>query len=168
MIFDIFGQRNTRNKIKALESRVFDLEKKLNHLKATFTMNLIRVKNNDLIGDKTIMELEPYIDISAFKAYEYCLDENKQYFIIDVERPDYERPVNFKNITFIPLTELEKNISKIPTRTSPLFVISEDGIKSIHACEILSKKEFYNCYNISGGYEKWPKPKVEGLDQELK
>ena len=36
------------------------------------------------------------------------------------------------------------------------MIISENGLRSIQACEMLVKKGFFNINNISGGYEFWP------------
>ena len=44
---------------------------------------------------------------------------------------------------------------EIQARTTPILIISEDGTKSILACEFLVKRGFYNCNNISGGYKYW-------------
>jgi rhodanese-related sulfurtransferase len=36
------------------------------------------------------------------------------------------------------------------------MIISENGLRSIQACELLIKKGFFNINNISGGHEFWP------------
>ncbi len=154
-------------KLKNLEHKVFELEKQLIFFQSIINTNLIRIKNNQYISDQYILNMNPYIDISAYNAYELFLDENAQYWIIDVESKDYKRPVNLNSVIKIPLEDLEKSLDKIPSKTAPIYIISKDGIKSINACETLVKNHFYNCCNISGGYEKWPDIKVEGIGQRL-
>ena len=54
------------------------------------------------------------------------------------------------------MEELYVRFSEIPNKTVPILVISENGLRSIQACEILIKKGFFNINNVSGGYEFWP------------
>jgi len=167
MIPSLFQDFQTRKKIKKLEERVFELEKRLSKMQAINNLNLIRVKNNQFIPDQSITTMSPYIDLSAFKAHELTLNEDEQYYFIDVEESTYQRPVKLDNLLNIPLSNILNELEKLPSSTISLFIISKDGLKSIKACELLSSKGFYNCYNISGGYEKWPKSKLEGLGQTL-
>ena len=167
MFSNLFFNKTNRKKIKQLEKRVFELERKLNSAQLITNMNLLRLKNDYFVTDQVIASQSPYIDISAYKAYEIYLSDENQYFIIDVDDNEYVRPIELNNSVNIPLNELEKNLDKIPSKLVPLFIISQKGINSIHACEVLSKSGYYNCYNISGGYEKWPKMKVHGLNQKL-
>ena len=168
MLFDLFSNHRMSRKLKNLEQKVFELEKQLNFFQSIINTNLIRIKNNQYISDQFIINMSPYLDISAYNAYELFLDDNAQYVIIDVESENYKRPVNFNSVIKIPLEDLEKSLDKIPSRTEPIYIISKDGIKSINACETLVKNNYYNCCNISGGYEKWPDLKVDGIGQTLK
>lgn len=167
MIPSLFQDFRNRKKIKLLEDRVFELEKKFKKMQAINNLNLIRVKNNHFVPDQSISSMSPYIDLSAFKAYELTLNDDEQFYFIDVEDIDYVRPVKLDNLINIPLEKISSELDKLPSATIPLFIISQNGIKSIQACELLSKNEYFNCYNISGGYEKWPKLKIEGLGQTL-
>ena len=60
-----------------------------------------------------------------------------------------------------PLEELNMRYAEIPNRTTPILVISEVGLRSIKASELLVKKGFYNVNNVSGGYRYWPKESHE-------
>lgn len=150
-----------------LENRIDELEKKITTLTEINNLNLLRLKNGHFLNDKAIFESSLYIDITAFKAHEIYLSNDHQFNILDVEESSYERPVELTNAIKIPIGQLAQKLTDLPSRMIPLFVISKDGVKSIEACELLTQNSYYNCYNISGGYEKWPKNKVEGINQTL-
>ena len=56
----------------------------------------------------------------------------------------------------IPLEELATRYSELQSKTTPILIISEKGLRSIQACELLVKKGYFNINNISGGYQFWP------------
>ncbi|MGZ3808970.1 MAG: rhodanese-like domain-containing protein, partial [Bacteriovorax sp.] len=80
---------------------------------------------------------------------------NIDFFVLDVTQKSFQ--VNrLKEAIHIPLEELHVRFVEIPSKTVPVLVISENGLRSITACELLVKKGFFNINNISGGYEFWP------------
>lgn len=167
MLFLFPHVKYLRKKIAHLEEKVETLEKKLTESLSIINNNLIRIKNNYETNDQAIYHLTPYIDLSAFRAYELFQTENLPYTILDIESDDYERPVKLENIIKIPFADLENRLDQLPPATVPLFILSQNGVRSIDACHLLIKHGFHNCYNISGGYEKWPDPKIHGLGQTL-
>jgi len=155
------------NKIKQLEQKILKLEQELVKDSAIINTNIIRLKNNYEVNDQAILEKSSYIDITAFKAHEIFQEDDSQFMILDICDSNFERPCQLPGVVNIPFDELSEKLKDIPSKTMPIYILSERGINSIHACEILSKKGFYNTYNVSGGYEKLPRPKIEGLGQTL-
>ena len=167
MLSDIFKIKGLLKKVKMLEEQVYFLENELKVTKLVTSANLIRLKNKYFINDKAISNFNPYIDISAFQAYEIYHSNEHEFLLVDVENEEYDRPVTLDNTLKIPLDDLDHKIHEITSKSIPLFIISKDGIKSIDACEMLTGYGHFNCYNISGGYEKWPAYKVHGLGQKI-
>ena len=58
-------------------------------------------------------------------------------------------------LEIIPLEELNQRITDIESKKVPILVISEEGVRSIKACELLVRQGFYSVNNISGGYHYW-------------
>ena len=85
--------------------------------------------------------------------------------MVDVSQLSYSRTI--KEAKRIPLEELASRISELPTGSFPIMVISEQGIRSIKACEILVKKGYFNTNNISGGHECWPGHKSNLLEGDI-
>ncbi len=84
------------------------------------------------------------------------------FIILDVTKADYSPAARLKGIIKIPLEELASRYAEIQNKTTPILIISECGLRSIKACELLVKKGFFNVNNISGGYKFWP---LDGIKQ---
>lgn len=167
MFLDLLKINKSYQKIKTLEKKIDELEKKIEQTNEIQCINILRVKNGQYINDTAIFEHSPYIDITSFKAHEIYLSNDHQFYLLDVEEKDYKRPIALENLIKIEVKDLSNKFDLLPSKMIPLFIISKDGVKSIEACEILAQLGFFNCYNISGGYEKWPINKIEGLNQKL-
>ena len=167
MFFNGKKIKKLNQRIKLLEEKIMKLEQDNIRENAIINTNIIRLKNNYEINDQAILEKSSYIDITAFKAHEIFQAEDSQFMILDICAADFERPSQLPGVVRIPFDELSTKYKDIPSKTMPIYVLSERGVNSIHACEILSRKGFYNTYNVSGGYEKLPTPKIEGLGQTI-
>ena len=167
MIFNQKKIRTLTSKLEKLEKRVLELEKLLEQEKSIINTNIIRLRNGYELNDQAILDGSKYMDITAYKAYEIFQLDEAQYTVLDIASQDFARPCKIPSLITIPYSELNSRIDDIPTKTIPILVISEDGVNSINACELLSQHGFYNTYNISGGYEKLPTPKIDGLGQTL-
>ena len=75
---------------------------------------------------------------------------NQEIDFIIVDVSDLNYPNRIEGAKRIPLEELTSRFSELPAGSFPVLVISERGIRSIKACEILVKKGYFNTNNISG------------------
>jgi rhodanese-related sulfurtransferase len=98
----------------------------------------------------------PYNDLSPQQAYAIYCNDDADYMFLDVSGKDNPQSELIKHTIRIPLEELETRYCDIKTKTSPVMVISERGLRSIKACEFLVTKGFFNMNNVSGGIEFWP------------
>ncbi len=126
----------------------------LNNLNKTF---LLRIKNHENFNDEMIIFNRVYNDLTPDKAYAFCQNQDKAFVFIDVSDKDMVAPDYIEGLIHIPLNELESKIANHASANLPILVISNDGTKSILACEKLVKIGYFNISNVSGGYTYWPK-----------
>lgn len=148
--------------LEFINSRLNNIEKNISRIdeKLDFSItlqrnHLVRVKNGEEIDDSMILMGRPYNDISPQKAWSIYNNPNIDFFVIDVTAKGFKGQ-KLEEALHVPLEELHIRFVEIPSKTVPLLVISENGLRSIQACELLVKKGFFNINNISGGYEFWP------------
>lgn len=141
--------------INRLENRVMDLETKILEMIKLDRTHLIRVKNKEEISDDFIISGKTYQDLSPDKAWKLYQNMDFSFMLIDVSAFDFEPPHRLAEAIKMPWEDFSMRSLEIQSRSMPIFVISEDGVKSILACEFLVKRGFYNCSNLSGGYAYW-------------
>lgn len=144
------------NRLTNIERNITKIDEKLDFSIAMQRNHLIRVKNGEFIDDNMILMGLPYNDLSPSKAFEIYQNKDMDYIILDVSKQDFNRPHKLEGAVSIPLAELDRRYAEIQNKTTPILVISEDGLSSISACELLIKKGFFNVNNISGGFHFWP------------
>lgn len=144
------------NRLTNIERNITKIDEKLDFSIAMQRNHLIRVKNGEFIDDNMILMGLPYNDLTPAKAFEIYQNKDMDYIILDVSKQDYNRPSKLEGAVYIPFSELDRRYAEIQNKTTPILVISEDGLTSIQACELLVKKGFFNINNISGGYHFWP------------
>jgi rhodanese-related sulfurtransferase len=149
--------------LESLDQRLTNIEKNINRLdeKLDFSISLqrnhlIRVKNGQDIDDSMILYGRPYNDLTPQRAFEIYNDPNKDFVLIDVSHQGTPPNDLLPGSLHFPLEELNNRCHEILNKTIPILVISERGLRSIQACELLIKKGFFNLNNISGGHEFWP------------
>lgn len=148
--------------LEFINSRLNNIEKNISRIdeKLDFSItlqrnHLVRVKNGEEIDDSMILMGRPYNDISPQRAWSIYNNPNIDFFVLDVTTRTFKGN-RLDEAVHIPMEELHIRFSEIPSKTVPILVISENGLRSIQACELLVKKGFFNINNISGGYEFWP------------
>ncbi|AUN97001.1 rhodanese-like domain-containing protein [Bacteriovorax stolpii] len=148
--------------LEFINSRLNNIEKNISRIdeKLDFSItlqrnHLVRVKNGEEIDDHMILMGRPYNDISPQRAWSIYNNPNIDFFVLDVTAKSF-KGTRLEEAVHIPIEELHVRFSEIPSKTVPILVISENGLRSISACELLVKKGFFNINNISGGYEFWP------------
>lgn len=147
---------NLSQQIETLESRIFELEKKLDKALAVERNHLIRIKNKEDVSDDFIYNGRSYQDLTPEKAYRLYKNKDFDFILLDVSSRDFKSPEKMPEALHIPWEELEARFLELTQMTTPILVISEDGVKSVLACEFLVKRGYYNCNNISGGHKFWP------------
>lgn len=141
--------------ITVLENKIFDLELRMEKLIQIERDHLIRVKNKEEIPDDFIANGRTYQDLTPEKAWKFYQKEDFNFIFIDVSAEDYRPLKRVPEALHIPWEDFKERFIEIQSRTTPIFIICEDGTNSILACEFLVKQGFYNCNNISGGYKHW-------------
>ncbi len=153
---NIFQQLQVfEQEIDKLENKVIELENKITDMIKLDRMHLIRVKNKEEISDDFIISGKTYQDLSPEKAWKLYQNMDFNFILIDVSSVDFEPKFRLAEALKMPWEDFPMRSLEIQSRSTPIFVICENGTKSILACEFLVKRGFYNCSNISGGYEYW-------------
>jgi rhodanese-related sulfurtransferase len=155
--------------LEFINSRLGNIEKNITRMdeKLDFSIilqrnHLVRVKNGEDIDDNMILMGRPYNDLSPQRAWAIYNNPNLDFILLDVShKTEVQTLTKIPEALCIPLEELHVRFVEIPSKTTPILIISENGLRSIQACEALIKKGFFNVNNISGGHEFWPgHPKV--------
>jgi len=144
------------NRLLNIERNIARLEEKLDFSLAIQRNHLIRIKNGPSLTDDAILFSRPYNDLSPQEAFNIYQDSNQDFIILDVSEKNYKAATQIDASLRITLEDLAQGYAEISSKTTPILVISENGLRSILACEMLIKKGFYNLNNISGGHEYWP------------
>lgn len=152
--FQLLEFINTR--LTNIEKNISRLDEKVEFSLALQRNHLIRIKNNESIDDNIILYGSPYNDISPQQAHYIYHDPDKDFILLDVSQREFARPFQLTGALHIPLEELKDRYIELGSKTLPIMIISEKGLRSIQACEVLIRRGHYNVNNISGGYAFFP------------
>ena len=144
------------NRLSNIEKNIIRIDEKLEFSLSLQRNHLIRVKNGEYIDDSNILLGRPYNDLDPQKALSIYNNPDLDYIILDVSKEEYQRPLKLDGVIKISLEDLNTRYAEIQSKTTPILVFSEQGLRSIQACETLIKKGFFNLNNVSGGYRFWP------------
>jgi len=144
------------NRLSNIEKNLQKIDDKVNFSVDLQRNHLVRVKNGEDLNDTQVLLGCPYNDLTPKKAFELYNNESKRVILLDVTMKNFKPKHRPKEIIRIPLEDLDTRYAEIKNKTTPILVISEEGVRSIVACEALVKKGFFNLNNISGGYKFWP------------
>ena len=142
-------------RLSNLERNITRIDEKLDFSVSLQRNHLIRIKNGQSIDDNMILMGRPYNDLSPKEAYQVYNNPNADFLIIDCSSKSFQAPIQLDGIIRIPLEELEQRIFEIKNKTIPILIISEQGLRSIQASELMVRHGFFNVNNVSGGYEFW-------------
>jgi rhodanese-related sulfurtransferase len=143
------------DEIGHLEGKILALEEKLNRMIQVERDHLIRVKNKEELSDEFIAQGKSYQDLTPEKAWKFYQKEDFNFILIDVSSKDFRPLKRIPEALHLPWEDFRDRFIELQSRTTPIFVICEDGTHSVLACEFLVKHGFFNCNNISGGYKHW-------------
>ncbi len=144
------------NRLSNIEKNISRIDEKLEFSLSLQRNHLIRIKNGEFIDDSNILMGKPYNDLSPQRAFEIFQNPNLDFLVLDVSKADFTSRKNIEGSVKIPLEELSQRYPEISSKTTPILVFSEQGLRSIQACELLIKKGFFNLNNVSGGHRFWP------------
>ncbi len=150
---------NTR--LSNIEKNISRIDEKLEFSLALQRNHLIRVKNGEHIDDSMILTGRPYNDLSPIQALEIYNNKDMDFILIDVSEESFKPPISLRGVIQMPLCSINTRYAEIQNKTIPILVISENGLKSILACEQFVKKGYFNVNNISGGYKFWREPNIQ-------
>jgi len=153
------------NRLSNIENNISRIEDKLDFSIQLQRNHLIRIKNGEEIDDNMVLLGRPYNDLNPSEAYRIYSDTDKDFILVDVCSRDYEGK-QIEGAIRIPLEELGRRYTEIQSRTLPILLISEQGLRSIQAAELLVKKGFFNINNISGGNRFWPGHKLKDVSRK--
>jgi rhodanese-related sulfurtransferase len=146
-------------KIERIEKKLETMDEKLDLSISIQRNHLIRVKNQEPMKDEMILLGKPYNDLSPEDAYAIYSENSMDFIFLDVSSDYFQAPLELDSVIKIPLENLYEDYHALVNNKTPILIISEDGLKSILACEFLVKKGYFNVNNISGGYRFWPQGK---------
>lgn len=149
----------TNTRLSNLEKNFSTLEDKIDLVLSLQKNQFIKEKNSN-----TTLMSSPYNDLSPNDAWSFHQDDLQRLIILDVSSKESSMK-KIDGAINIPLESLSHYYVEIKSRTTPIMVISEKGLRSIQACEFLIKRGFHNVNNISGGHEYWPGNKREDQSQ---
>jgi rhodanese-related sulfurtransferase len=153
---NIFQQLESfENEITRLERTIVELEERLLRMNAIDRNHLIRVKNGEDLSDEFIAQGLPYRDLSPEKAWQLYHQKDFNFILVDVSENSPGVRHQFPEAIHLPWSEFKARAHELINKQTPILIISEDGTTSILACEVLSKRGFFNCCNVSGGHEFW-------------
>lgn len=153
---NLFAQLNIfEKKIDSLEKKIAQLEAKLDVRVDEIRHQILRVKNHQSLPDDFILSGKKYLDLSPEKASHLYHDKEFDFILIDVSEEDFTPPVHLPEAIRMPWSRFESDYLEIQSKTTPILIISEDGVTSVLACHFLADLGFFNTNNISGGYKFW-------------
>jgi rhodanese-related sulfurtransferase len=152
-VFQMLEFINSR--LSSIEKNISKLDEKLDFSIMLQRNHLVRIKNGEDMDDNMILLGRPYNDLTPKRAFQIFNNPDIDYYLLDVSAKNYTGR-RIDEALRIPLEELNIRFAEIPSKSIPILCISENGLKSIQAAELLVKKGFFNINNISGGYQCWP------------
>ena len=95
-----------------------------------------------------------YLSVSP-QAAAKMLQEDKS-LLVDVRTPAEFDAHHIKGAHLLPIQELQERHAEIPRDSStPILIVCEHGIRSVHVCRALSDAGWKNLVNLSGGMAAW-------------
>lgn len=143
-------------KIDSLNEQIKELKSEVQQKDYILKTNLSRIATGDKLSPDCIMSGMVYQDLSPQEAFELYSKENYNFILLDVSKKSFSSATHIEETLKIELEFLEMRIDEFNSKSTPILVISEDGTRSILACEILKRFGFININNISGGHKFWP------------
>ncbi|MCF6202063.1 MAG: rhodanese-like domain-containing protein [Methylococcaceae bacterium] len=86
---------------------------------------------------------------------------NTDSIIVDVRDPHEYIKGHIENSLNLPLNKFSETVNKIEQyKKQTVIIVCQTGTRSIAACKTLTKENFENVYNITGGMQSWEDSKL--------
>lgn len=158
---------NLSEKLEKIEKRIDQLELKMEKVLSIQSCHIMRVKNGEQLSDDYILNQRAYHDLTPEKAFHIYQNQNADFILLDVSAKEFYPEIDLPESIKIPLEELKIRHIELPSKITSLMIISENGTRSINACELLNELGYFNINNISGGYKFWPGHKVKDNSKKI-
>jgi rhodanese-related sulfurtransferase len=143
-------------KIDSLSEEVVSLRQQIKKKDDLFKTYFSRLASNETINIDSIDFDMGYLDLSPSEAFKEYSKDDYNFVLLDVSEKNFVAISSIEETLKIELEFLEMRVNEISSKSTPIYVISEDGTRSILACELLYNLGFKNINNISGGHKFWP------------
>lgn len=143
-------------KIDSLVDEISSLKAEIKSKDQLFKTYFSRLASNELISCNSIDFEMGYFDLTPTDAFKNYSKKDYNFVMIDVSEKNFMSVTSIDESVKVELEFLEMKISDIASKATPIYVISENGTRSILACELLYSLGFKNINNISGGHKFWP------------
>jgi rhodanese-related sulfurtransferase len=153
-------------RVANLEATILRTQEKHEQELSVMRNHILRMKNKEEISDDFILHGRPYNEMAPDKAYKVYNQEKFDFIMLDVSEKTFKPYKELSEAIKIPLEEISMRIKELPNKSTPILVISEDGTRSVLACEKLVSLGFFNTNNISGGYKFWPGFRMKEIQEE--
>ena len=149
-------KKQLETRVEYLENIVAALENRVLSLTSMLKSHSIRINAGEELSLDYITRNSKYLDLSPEKAFKFYNDKDKNFILLDVSSEDYVPLADLPEAVIYPIEQIDSFIETCPNKATSILVISEDGLRSIKACEYLYKAGYFSVNNISGGYKYWP------------
>ncbi len=92
------------------------------------------------------------IDSTTLKSK---LENNEKIILIDVREQDEWNEAHIKQALFMPLSEFQNALEKLPNKDAEIILQCRSGARSQRAAEFLQSQGYTNLSNLSGGIIGW-------------
>ncbi|MGO4886331.1 rhodanese-like domain-containing protein [Anaerobacillus sp. MEB173] len=92
--------------------------------------------------------------INVDQLTEMLQEQNEDVFFVDVREPHEYNEGHIKEMTNVPLSQLENSYQQIPT-DKKVVIICRSGNRSVQAAHFLMKQGYRDLVNVEGGMLEW-------------
>ena len=143
-------------RLSSIEKRLEETQKQIETKLRTLQGTLLRIKNGEKVSDDFVLNSRSYQDLPPEKAFEIYQKMDRDFLLLDVSSAAFHPEEELPEAVKIPLEQLGIRYNEINNKATSIMVISEKGVRSIIACELLASRGYCNLNNVSGGYKFWP------------
>jgi rhodanese-related sulfurtransferase len=107
---------------------------------------------HEIFNRNGIIFMIKQIDSTTLKSK---LENNEKIILIDVREQDEWNEAHIKQALFMPLSEFQNALEKLPNKDAEIILQCRSGARSQRAAEFLQSQGYTNLSNLSGGIIGW-------------